>query len=167
SSVYSDFRFRLFSCLCVYRLLQSFPTRRSSDLAGAWALEARHVRCRRRQPLTDGRCFRLLHVRYRRNGNGGRSRHRRDLAQGPRSEEHTSELQSREKLVCRLLHEKKKDKATKAQKKAGRSKKKVSNFHHIKQLKAIETSNRRKIHTTHQKIKHLRNKQTPANDIQP
>src|SRR5690606_39725709 len=30
------------------------------------------------------------------------------LAQQPRSEEHTSELQSREKLVCRLLHEKKK-----------------------------------------------------------
>src|SRR5690606_40537638 len=27
---------------------------------------------------------------------------------GPRSEEHTSELQSREKLVCRLLREKKK-----------------------------------------------------------
>src|SRR6266511_6012327 len=27
---------------------------------------------------------------------------------GGRSEEHTSELQSREKLVCRLLHEKKK-----------------------------------------------------------
>src|SRR6266511_4404405 len=28
---------------------------------------------------------------------------------GTRSEEHTSELQSREKLVCRLLHEKKKN----------------------------------------------------------
>src|SRR5690606_39938914 len=30
----------------------------------------------------------------------------------PRSEEHTSELQSRENLVCRLLLEKKKNKAT-------------------------------------------------------
>src|SRR3712207_7135289 len=30
------------------------------------------------------------------------------LAQGPRSEEHTSELQSRQYLVCRLLLEKKK-----------------------------------------------------------
>src|SRR3712207_7456185 len=33
-----------------------------------------------------------------------------DLAQGPRSEEHTSELQSRQYLVCRLLLEKKKKK---------------------------------------------------------
>src|SRR5690606_40748555 len=32
----------------------------------------------------------------------------RGLAQSPRSEEHTSELQSRENLVCRLLLEKKK-----------------------------------------------------------
>src|SRR5690606_40986299 len=32
----------------------------------------------------------------------------------PRSEEHTSELQSRENLVCRLLLEKKKNKETKA-----------------------------------------------------
>src|SRR5690606_41007476 len=31
-----------------------------------------------------------------------------DLRDGPRSEEHTSELQSRENLVCRLLLEKKK-----------------------------------------------------------
>src|SRR5690606_40464901 len=31
----------------------------------------------------------------------------RDLSTGPRSEEHTSELQSRENLVCRLLLEKK------------------------------------------------------------
>src|SRR5690606_42122797 len=34
----------------------------------------------------------------------------------PRSEEHTSELQSRENLVCRLLLEKKKKKNTHAQK---------------------------------------------------
>src|SRR3712207_8144900 len=32
----------------------------------------------------------------------------RDEAHGPRSEEHTSELQSRQYLVCRLLLEKKK-----------------------------------------------------------
>src|SRR3712207_7120275 len=32
----------------------------------------------------------------------------RDVAQRPRSEEHTSELQSRQYLVCRLLLEKKK-----------------------------------------------------------
>src|SRR3712207_7823001 len=34
--------------------------------------------------------------------------HRRDRARGVRSEEHTSELQSRQYLVCRLLLEKKK-----------------------------------------------------------
>src|SRR3712207_8545687 len=39
---------------------------------------------------------------------GDRGRHGR----GPRSEEHTSELQSRQYLVCRLLLEKKKQKCT-------------------------------------------------------
>src|SRR3712207_7217279 len=43
-------------------------------------------------------------------------RHRRDAGGGqgarPRSEEHTSELQSRQYLVCRLLLEKKKNKIT-------------------------------------------------------
>src|SRR3712207_8722992 len=37
------------------------------------------------------------------------------LREGPRSEEHTSELQSRQYLVCRLLLEKKKNKATERQ----------------------------------------------------
>src|SRR5690606_41230052 len=41
-------------------------------------------------------------------GHGHRQRQQARLAQ-PRSEEHTSELQSRENLVCRLLLEKKKD----------------------------------------------------------
>src|SRR5690606_41466072 len=49
----------------------------------------------------------------RRAGLGGDDLDRIDLfadaaPAGPRSEEHTSELQSREKLVCRLLLEKKK-----------------------------------------------------------
>src|SRR5690606_41500119 len=48
---------------------------------------------------------------YRRPRSGGRRRHRyRRRGSGrPRSEEHTSELQSRENLVCRLLLEKKKN----------------------------------------------------------
>src|SRR3712207_8551092 len=37
-----------------------------------------------------------------------RSRYQRCAAEPPRSEEHTSELQSRQYLVCRLLLEKKK-----------------------------------------------------------
>src|SRR5690606_41242379 len=40
-------------------------------------------------------------------GGGGRSTGRGRAGAGPRSEEHTSELQSRENLVCRLLLEKK------------------------------------------------------------
>src|SRR2546422_6851541 len=47
----------------------------------------------------EGRAHRVLH------GRGGH-RHRRGA--DPRSEEHTSELQSRLHLVCRLLLEKKK-----------------------------------------------------------
>src|SRR5690606_41530853 len=82
-----------FSCYDHHRDLHSFPTRRSSDLGRPPSLEP---------PRQDGR---------------GRSR----CAEGGelpcpppsspppgRSEEHTSELQSRENLVCRLLLEKKK-----------------------------------------------------------
>src|SRR5438874_6274300 len=39
---------------------------------------------------------------------GNRSRGKRSTGSDPRSEEHTSELQSRRDLVCRLLLEKKK-----------------------------------------------------------
>src|SRR3712207_7523799 len=45
-----------------------------------------------------------------RRGEQRRVRPRRRLADVPRSEEHTSELQSRQYLVCRLLLEKKKNK---------------------------------------------------------
>src|SRR3712207_7543302 len=48
-------------------------------------------------------------ARRRARGGRGRARHRRALpAAVARSEEHTSELQSRQYLVCRLLLEKKK-----------------------------------------------------------
>src|SRR5438034_7208829 len=42
---------------------------------------------------------------------GERALERRVVAEGPRSEEHTSELQSHSDLVCRLLLEKKKKEA--------------------------------------------------------
>src|SRR5699024_12408791 len=83
--------------------LPSFPTRRSSDL-GQLPLAPVHPRAHPlgraersadREPL-DGR-LRLSR------------RHRaRAVLSGVRSEEHTSELQSRFELVCRLLLEKKK-----------------------------------------------------------
>src|SRR5690606_41812564 len=92
------------------RHLLSFPTRRSSDLRGAASL-AGHRGRRRLRPdrLARRRARRGPRVpgggaRSERGGGGrpgGRSRARR-------SEEHTSELQSRENLVCRLLLEKKK-----------------------------------------------------------
>src|SRR3712207_8027644 len=49
----------------------------------------------------------LLRARVR-EGAGRGFRHARALARDQRSEEHTSELQSRQYLVCRLLLEKKK-----------------------------------------------------------
>src|SRR5436305_7819903 len=59
-----------------------FPTRRSSDLEGrAWSRPIAYRWLRYEDPLSVGRL---------------------------RSEEHTSELQSRPHLVCRLLLEKKK-----------------------------------------------------------
>src|SRR5437879_9399147 len=80
------------------RDLHSFPTRRSSDLGGspprAPALGTPPTRPSR-GPRTDP--SRTLH----RSG------------RGPRSEEHTSELQSPMYLVCRLLLEKKKEKPKK------------------------------------------------------
>src|SRR5439155_6582289 len=92
-----------------HRDLHSFPTRRSSDLADAGAA------------LPDVRCGAgaLLVALLQLRAAAGVARHaegdgRRVLLlrvaplQPPRSEEHTSELQSRGHLVCRLLLEKKK-----------------------------------------------------------
>src|SRR5207237_6916303 len=73
----------------VPRCLRSFPTRRSSDLfvsgsvGRSWRGDDTPL-----VPLSD--------------------RARNELSGGVRSEEHTSELQSHLKLVCRLLLEKKK-----------------------------------------------------------
>src|SRR5947209_18054435 len=74
---------------CTHQDLHSFPTRRSSDLG---SLAAR--RCApagRRSPSGS------------RRGRASSAEIQKD-----RSEEHTSELQSRQYLVCRLLLEKKK-----------------------------------------------------------
>src|SRR3712207_6987503 len=64
---------------------------RSHDARGA-ARPSRARRFRLSAPLTHART----------------GRHHRRVAGGARSEEHTSELQSRQYLVCRLLLEKKK-----------------------------------------------------------
>src|SRR5699024_11774551 len=93
--------------------LPSYPTRRSSDLhhhAGDRRLRRHHseqIQCGgglineristeiRHQPQPEARTY--LH-----------GRRRRAPGRNPKSEEHTSELQSRFDLVCRLLLEKKK-----------------------------------------------------------
>src|SRR5690349_23911907 len=74
-----------------HRDLHSFPTRRSSDL----------------ETVTDhatGKIIYECHEQLSQHRNRGTAKPPR----GKRSEEHTSELQSRRDLVCRLLLEKKK-----------------------------------------------------------
>src|SRR5438105_14654629 len=73
------------------RDLHSFPTRRSSDLPAGWRPSARaQQQFTRKLTLAEA----VKHWQW----------------YGLRSEEHTSELQSRVDLVCRLLLEKKKKK---------------------------------------------------------
>src|SRR5690606_41306526 len=89
------------------RDLHSFPTRRSSDLA--------HRRAARERELVEATL--VHHVDEELAGSAGaaaeddveHARRHAGLLEELRSEEHTSELQSRENLVCRLLLEKKKN----------------------------------------------------------
>src|SRR5438445_2475532 len=85
-----------------HRDLHSFPTRRSSDLQGGRVVLLALV-------ALLGASYLYL-VRF--CSSCGRMHRNFKLAEcarcGARSEEHTSELQSRQYLVCRLLLEKKK-----------------------------------------------------------
>src|SRR5207302_11415347 len=83
-----------------HRHLHSFPTRRSSDLGGLEVQLVRTIPEHVYDGLPNGE-FSILES-YVRALRGAQRR----------SEEHTSELQSRENLVCRLLLEKKKKKNT-------------------------------------------------------
>src|SRR5690606_41384899 len=100
----------LYTCRA-HRQLPSFPTRRSSDLPArpTHPLPDPHPRLPTlppsRQPAADRGLTRTTKGPATRRGPEGR-RGRGDVSR--RSEEHTSELQSRENLVCRLLLEKKK-----------------------------------------------------------
>src|SRR5205814_9148997 len=84
------------------RALHSFPTRRSSDLVRLPLP---------REPLRPRRRLRERPVPARHGPAAGARRGR--PRSGPRSEEHTSELQSLRHLVCRLLLEKKNEPETK------------------------------------------------------
>src|SRR5690606_39919925 len=93
------------------RDLHSFPTRRSSDLRGRWENRCPRYPCRQaaetvgRQSRGSGRSCPGSRARPASFAAGQPARR---IRQRERSEEHTSELQSRENLVCRLLLEKKK-----------------------------------------------------------
>src|SRR5436309_15971034 len=87
-----------FSRYADLRYLHSFPTRRSSDLSRQWVVSisaSTSIPSRNRITIS---------------ATVARSPTSSDRASNVilRSEEHTSELQSRENLVCRLLLEKKK-----------------------------------------------------------
>src|SRR5690606_41095009 len=102
-------------CSAPRRDLHSFPTRRSSDLADIWnAYEISWLNSKgkpvvatatftvpQNSPnLVESKSLKL----YLNSFNEERFEDQSEV----RSEEHTSELQSRENLVCRLLLEKKK-----------------------------------------------------------
>src|SRR5690606_42017094 len=96
-----------------HRPLHSFPTRRSSDLDGRASSHPRaHCLCGPHCSFIWESCGRSNDLACRLR----KIRHTRGLLAyaswrcNGRSEEHTSELQSRENLVCRLLLEKKKKK---------------------------------------------------------
>src|SRR5436305_11765629 len=86
-------------CYAHHRDLHSFPTRRSSDLdRRAMQAASRDIHCAKpgcpvKLGTSDGHSFTMR---------------RQGRTAVIRSEEHTSELQSRPHLVCRLLLEKKK-----------------------------------------------------------
>src|SRR5947208_10762916 len=86
-----------FKVYFVHRFLHSFPTRRSSDLHRQFTRVGWNPMERERSP----------HSRYQASPKSFGLAMTRSLG---RSEEHTSELQSPDHLVCRLLLEKKKKK---------------------------------------------------------
>src|SRR5690554_6996424 len=87
--------------MAAYRNLHSFPTRRSSDLAGLIKKAQLHVEALVEvgAPVSGGGELAVLHLHV--------AKPPLEPGGGLRSEEHTSELQSRPHLVCRLLLEKK------------------------------------------------------------
>src|SRR5690606_39389222 len=96
-------------------VLHPFPTRRSSDLSSAtssriWqapspVASASPLRATSTPTARSPRCSSPFMVRRPTSQDSRRPTPRRRSFPSHRSEEHTSELQSRENLVCRLLLE--------------------------------------------------------------
>src|SRR5690606_41999877 len=98
--------------------LHSFPTRRSSDLEGGQlafektaAQKDSHGACSLGRSARQSSIESVLQTRCQRGLKADACRRQSWRDSPARSEEHTSELQSRENLVCRLLLEKKKSSA--------------------------------------------------------
>src|SRR5207253_11502938 len=105
-------RHLVFSCAAAPRDLHPFPTRRSSDLASLWAAVPHYVSLtpspRAAKALVD-RLAELLQADVdTAELDEAADAYAQQVSEAVRSEEHTSELQSRGHLVCRLLLEKKK-----------------------------------------------------------
>src|SRR5690606_41012031 len=100
----------LFSSYSFYLLLDlpSFPTRRSSDLVEYPDYPYRPIPDAQMMEFQFLRVYNTFMYRYKDTRFFMGLGYHLDIHQNIRSEEHTSELQSRENLVCRLLLEKKK-----------------------------------------------------------
>src|SRR5206468_7419107 len=98
-----------FYCSPPHRDLHSFPTRRSSDLVSRSSPAASRTASSSSSRRAHGRLLRCSSWQRRSSrSRPSRTSCTRPPARTSRSEEHTSELQSRSDLVCRLLLEKKK-----------------------------------------------------------
>src|SRR5690606_40074826 len=105
----------VFVRIVLFHSLQSVPTRRSSDLKPKRGRVRQSTRLRD-LPASDGGAAKARLLRDRRRLSWGIGLASggvillvfRIVVAGVRSEEHTSELQSRENLVCGLMLEKKK-----------------------------------------------------------
>src|SRR5437773_9538259 len=91
----------LFPYTTLFRSWPTPPTARSASSGSAWSSAGWSTWCRSRARSAPIPRMSCLSWRRTRDAGGGRC---------PRSEEHTSELQSHHDLVCRLLLEKKKKK---------------------------------------------------------
>src|SRR5690606_41472154 len=104
----------LSDCSLPHRAVHSFPTRRSSDLVQEPLRKMVRFECRNLLSAAYPSGFDLVMCRNvliyfdRVTQQEVIGRLARSTRPSGRSEEHTSELQSRENLVCRLLLEKKK-----------------------------------------------------------
>src|SRR5690606_40233563 len=88
-------------------VLPSSPTRRSSDLDAPQRQHDERIRCAAPDPLRFRQHYSPFSIALIARASDDAGLRTRARGCHDRSEEHTSELQSRENLVCRLLLEKK------------------------------------------------------------